>query len=354
MLAGMHVITRRAALRGVALAALGTTARATGLDTTAQRGPVDERPGTVHTVTGPVPGSRLGITLSHEHLFSRFGEPPAEPAAYPEPHLMALVQPYLVYLRALGVQTIVDCTAVGFGRAPRLLRELSRASGVQILTNTGVYGAASDRYVPEWARTASADVLAARWTREYVEGIGDSGIRPGFIKIGVDSGPLSPIDRTLVVAAARTRRRTGLTIASHTGDNPGAAREQLDLLRAEGVPASAWIWVHANACQDDAALWRAGEQGAWLGFDGLSATTYDRHLALVREARSRGLLGRVLLSHDGNTFPAPGRLPRPYDLLLTSFRYRLLDDGLTRDDVEQLLVRNPRGAWAGGGHISTG
>lgn len=303
----------------------------------------------VQTVTGPVHPTGLGITLSHEHLFSRFGEPPAESPAYPEAHLLAMVRPYLVYLRALGVQTIVDCTAVGFGRAPRLLLELSRASGVQILTNTGVYGAADDRYVPDWARTGSADALAARWTREYVEGIGDSGVRPGFIKIGVDAGPLSAIDRTLVVAAARTHRQTGLTIASHTGGNPDAAGEQLALLRAEGVAPPAWIWVHANACPDDAALWRAGAQGAWLGFDGLSATTYDRHLALVREAKARRLLGRVLLSHDGNSFPAPGRIPRPYDLLLTSFRYRLLDEGLTRDEVEQLLVGNPREAWGGGG-----
>jgi predicted metal-dependent phosphotriesterase family hydrolase len=310
----------------------------------------------IQTVTGPVPATALGITLSHEHLFSRFGDPPSESPAYPEAQVLDMVRPYLVYLRALGVATIVDCTAVGFGRAPRLLRELSRASGVQILTNTGVYGAAEDRYVPDWARTASADALAARWTREVVEGIGDSGVRPGFIKIGVDAGPLSTIDRTLVVAAARTHRQTRLTIASHTGDNPGAAGEQLALLRAEGAPASAWVWVHANACQDDAALWRAGTEGAWLGFDGLSATTYDRHLALVREAKARGLLGRVLLSHDGNSFPAPGRLPRPYDLLMTSFRYRLLDEGLTPKEVEQLLVRNPGNAWgggAGGGHIST-
>lgn len=303
----------------------------------------------VQTVTGPVPPAGLGITLSHEHLFSRFGEPPAEPPVYPEAQLLGMVSPYLIYLRALGVQTIVDCTAVGFGRAPRLLRELSRASGVQILTNTGVYGAAGERYVPDWARTASADALSARWTREHAEGIGDSGVRPGFIKIGVDAGPLSAVNRTLVVAAARTHRQTGLTIASHTGDNPDAAGEQLALLRAEGVAAPAWIWVHANACQDDAALWRAGEQGAWLGFDGLSATTYDRHLALVREAKARRLLGRVLLSHDGNSFPAPGRLPRPYDLLLTSMRYRLLDEGLTRDEVELLLVGNPREAWGGGG-----
>lgn len=342
-------VSRRSALGSLALGMVGVSGnRMRGIAATGQSPRVPPRPGTVQTVTGPVPQAALGITLSHEHLFSRFGEPPTEWPVYPEAHLLDMVRPYLVYLRALGVQTIVDCTAAWFGRAPHLLLELSRASGVQILTNTGIYGAADDRYVPAYARTASADDLAARWTREYNDGIGDTGIRPGFIKIGVDAGPLSSIDRTLVVAAARTHRQTGLTIACHTGNNPESAREQLAILRTEGVHASAWIWVHANSCTDDAALWRAGEAGAWLGFDGLSATTYDRHLALVREAKARGLLGRVLLSHDGNSFPAPGRIPRPYDVLLTSFRFRLTDEGFTRDDVDQMLLRNPRDAWGGG------
>lgn len=347
MLWRMTGVTRRSALGSLAMGMVGASAvRTRGNVAPGQASRVPPRPGTVQTVTGAVSPSALGITLSHEHLFSRFGEPPAEQAVYPEAHLLDVVRPYLIYLRALGVQTVVDCTAAWFGRAPHLLLELSRSSGVQILTNTGLYGAADDRYVPAYATSASADDLAARWTREYMEGIGDTGIRPGFIKIGVDAGPLSPLDRTLVVAAARTHRQTGLTVACHTGNSAESLAEQLGILRVEGVDASAWIWVHANSCTDDAALWRAAETGAWLGFDGLSATTYDRHLTLVREARARGLLRRVLLSHDGNAFPAPGRLPRPFDLLLTSFRFRLLDEGFTRDEVEQLLIRNPREAWA--------
>lgn len=332
-------ITRRQALHGFAVSVLAPWST--------RQQPLPAA-GFVNTVTGPVPAAGLGLTLSHEHLFSRFGDPPAEPGVYQEQRVLDTVGPYLAYLRALGVETIVDATAAWFGRAPRLLRALSQASGVQIITNTGYYGAADDRYVPPDALTASPDELVARWTREFSSGIGDSGIRPGFIKIGVDGGPLSRVDRTLVVAAARTHLRTGMTIACHTGDNPAAAREQLDVMRDEQVAASAWVWVHASACQDDAALWRAATSGAWLGFDGLNAQTYDRHLALVKEARARELLGRVLLSHDGNSFPAPGRLPRPYDLLMTTFRYRLLDDGLSEDEVDGLLRRNPREAWAGG------
>jgi predicted metal-dependent phosphotriesterase family hydrolase len=67
-------------------------------------------------------------------------------------------------------------------------------------------------------------------------------------------------------------------------------------------------------------------------------------VALVLEAKRRGVLGRVLLSHDGNSWPASGRLPRDYDLLLTSGRRRLRQEGLSDAELAQLLVDNPREA----------
>lgn len=54
-------------------------------------------------------------------------------------------------------------------------------------------------------------------TWEWEHGIGKTDIRPRFIKIGVDPGSLSPIDRKLVQAACRAHLETGLTIAVHTG-----------------------------------------------------------------------------------------------------------------------------------------
>jgi predicted metal-dependent phosphotriesterase family hydrolase len=308
-------------------------------------GTLGAQPAVIQSVTGPIPASGLGMTLSHEHVFSRFGVDPSDAPAYDEAELQATISPYLSYLHALGVRTIADATAMRFGRHPRLLQDLSRASGMQILTNTGVYGAAADRYVPDDAREATPAQLADAWIREVRDGIGDTGIRPGFIKIGVDAGPLSALDRRLVEAGARTHATTGLLLAVHTGDNGAAAREQMEVLASQGVSAAAWVWVHASASNDDALLWEVAGNGGWLGLDSLRPETFDRHIALVLEARRRGLLGRVLLSHDGNSWPASGRLPRDYDLLLTSGRRRLRQEGLSEADLHQLLVDNPREAF---------
>src|SRR5262249_26942238 len=142
--------------------------------------------------------------------------------------------PHLQRLRELGGRTLVECTPAYIGRDAQLLRRLSAESGVQLVTNTGYYGAGNDRYLPGDAHTESDQQLADRWLRECEEGVDGTGIRPGFIKVGVDAGPLSDVDAKLVRAAAIVHRRTGLTIASHTG--PGVpAMAQIALLEENGV-----------------------------------------------------------------------------------------------------------------------
>ncbi|MBI5283104.1 MAG: phosphotriesterase [Candidatus Solibacter usitatus] len=301
----------------------------------------------VMTVRGLAAVSTLGLMLPHEHLFSMFGEEPAEHAQYDSDALLAAVVPYLKSVQKLGCATIVDATAAYFGRAPRILRTVSEMTGLHLVTNTGYYGAANDRYVPKFAFDESADQLAARWIREAREGIGASGIRPGFIKLGVDAGPLSAIDRKLIVAGARAHRATGLVIAVHTGDNAAAVEQQLAILKAEGVSTASWIWVHANQCKDDAAVLAAASQGAWISLDGLDPTTLERHLALCLSLRQQGKLSQVLLSHDGNSFRAGGKRPmRPYTELFTGLLPRLRSASFSQDEIRMLTVENPGRAFA--------
>ncbi|MGQ9917708.1 MAG: phosphotriesterase family protein [Bryobacteraceae bacterium] len=300
------------------------------------------------TVRGAVPPGQLGVMLPHEHLFSNFSEEPAEPPVYDEHRLLAEVVPQARRLKEMGCGTVADATAAWFGRSPRLLRTVSEKTGLHILTNTGYYGAASDRYVPQHAREESAAQLAARWLREWSEGIGGTGIRPGFIKTGVDGGPLSEIDARLVRAAAITHRESGLVIAVHTGGNPASARQQLAILREEGVSPEAWIWVHANQVkpEEQEALAEAARAGAWISLDGLDPNTLERHLQLVLWLTERGHLRRLLLSHDGNSFRAGGRRPmRPYTLLFEQFLPRLTKEGFSQAEIRQLTQDNPAEAF---------
>jgi predicted metal-dependent phosphotriesterase family hydrolase len=272
-----------------------------------------------------------------------------DPRRYDADQAFKAILPHLIGARTHGCATLVECTPAYLGRDVRLLQRLSEASKLTILTNTGYYGAAKDKHLPRHVFTETAGQLAARWTREFEQGIDGSGVRPAFMKIGVDEAPLSEVDGKLVRAAAMTSRATGLPIASHTGSG-AAAMAEIQLIQDGGVPGSAFIWVHAQSERDPSYHTRAAKAGAWVEFDGISQASVARHVELVRHMKEQGLFDRVLVSQDAGWYrvgePNGGEF-RGFDTLFTAFVPALAAAGFTKDDVRQLLVDNPRRALAG-------
>jgi len=305
---------------------------------------LQERQGKIYTVGGSIRPSKLGFCLTHEHVMSNFGGEMALDPGYDQQKLFGQVLPYLKKVKSLGADTLVDCTTAYFGRDVKILQKLSAQSGLQLMTNTGYYAAASDRYVPKHAYEEDAETTARRWLDEWKNGIEGTGIFPGFIKVAVDGGSISEIDAKLFRAAAKTHRQSGLTIACHTGNNPEAARQELETLKEEGVSSGAWIWTHANQSEKAEPLLAAARAGGWISLDGVRENSIDHHLALLKDLKKAGYLKQVLLSHDGNSFPRGGAI-RPYDAIFTDFIPRLRQEGFSQKEIRQITVLNPRKAF---------
>lgn len=331
-------------MRQSAVAAAALMAGATGCVSSREA----RQRGQIMTVLGAIPASEFGVTLTHEHIFLDFvGAAQVSKDRYDPDVVFAATLPHLERVKGLGSDSLVECTPAYIGRDAALLRRLAKASGLHLLTNTGYYGAAKNKFLPGHAFTETADQLAARWLSEWEDGIEGTGIRPGFIKIGVDSGKLPEPHRNLVRAAARTHLASGLTIAAHTG-NGVAAMEELSVLKEESVSPGAFIWVHAQSERDEEVHLRAAQMGAWLSFDGISPKSVERHVNLVKAMKSRGLLNRVLVSHDAGWYDANkpnGGTFRPFDTLFTEFLPALTEAGFTHGEIQQLLVVNPREAF---------
>jgi phosphotriesterase-related protein len=218
---------------------------------------------------------------------------------------------------------------------------------LNILTNTGYYGAVNNKYLPQHAFTESADQLANRWTMEWIDGIEETLAKPGFIKIGVASDTLSDLHKKLVMAAAKTHLRTGLTIASHTGPAIPAF-EQLEILKNEGVASEAFIWVHAQAEKDISNHVKAAKMGAWVGLDGLNEKNLEEYVRMIKNMKENHLLNKVLLSHDAGWYhpgEENGGEYRGYTTLFEKLIPLLQKENFTKREIHQLLVSNPAKAF---------
>lgn len=306
----------------------------------------------VQTVLGPVPAAKLGFTLVHEHIMCDFIG--AEQTGRHRWEVEAVVKrmlPVLGQLKARGVTGFIDCTPAFIGRDPRVLKRLAQETGLHVVTNTGYYGGAGDKFVPKHAYDETADQLADRWVREWERGIENTGVKPGFIKIGIDeingdAATLSPIDEKIVRASARASKRTGLSVTCHTGGGLAGLRAVKVFIEEKGIP-SRFIVAHSDG-HGLPINRQVAELGAWVSFDAISRQPLEQHLKLV-QAMTEKYSSRLLLSHDNGWYwvgQDNGGEVRDFnyisDVFLPAFRKEGGSDAL----IQTLTFDNPGKAFA--------
>ena len=303
----------------------------------------------INTVTGPVAASDIGISLPHEHIVVDFiGADSIVPGRYNADSVFQKALPFLNDLKKQGCNTLFDCTPDYLGRDVKLLQRLSNATGLNIVTNTGYYGAVRHKYLPRHVYNESASQISDRWINEFRNGIGGTGIKPGFIKLSVEYAPLTPIQRKVIEAGAIASRQTGLTVAVHSGDGNGA-REALQILMKNDVPPEMFIWVHAQNEKDSTFFIEAAGKGAWVEFDGLGEDNVDQYVFFVNFMKQNRLLHRTLVSHDAGYYSVGemnGGEFRSYTTLFSKLLPALEKKGFTKAEIEQLIKINPAKAFS--------
>jgi predicted metal-dependent phosphotriesterase family hydrolase len=304
---------------------------------------------TVMSVKGPLETNKMGFTLTHEHIMADFiGAAKFSKSRYNAEEVFTVALPFVKDAKVKGVDTFIDCTPAYLGRDAQILKRLSDATGMNMLTTTGYYGAVNEKFVPAHAYNETPEQLANRWIEEWNNGIEGTSIKPGLIKTSTDKGPLTPMQRKLIQAAGITHLYTGLTIAVHSGDGD-AAFEQLDLLKEIGVSPSARIWVHAQNESNKEMHIRAGKIGSWVSFDGVNPDSLQVHLNYLQSMKYNHLLEQVLVSQDSGWYnvgdPQGGKF-KPYTCIMTQFIPLLRQNGFTADEVDLIFRKNPERAFA--------
>jgi phosphotriesterase-related protein len=304
----------------------------------------------IMTINGEIDPISMGKTLTHEHVLVDFvGADSVSKERYDAEYAFERVLPFIKELNNYNVGTFIEATPAYLGRDVEFLKRLSDASGIKFITNTGYYAANNNKHLPAHFYEESIEQISDRWIDEFEDGIDDTDIKPGFIKISVNEGSLSEADRKLVRAAARTHLETGLTIASHTGKAAGVL-EQIQILEEKNVHPSAMIWVHAQEEQDLKKFVGAAQSGIWVSFDGAGWEPVEKYVKLLKHMKKNNVLNKTLISHDAGWYDVDsyygGTEFTPYTSIFTDLIPALEKNGFRASEIFMLLMENPADAFS--------
>ncbi len=302
----------------------------------------------IMTILGEIKPEDLGKTLVHEHIAVDFSS--AEEQVYITDELrkdiVNTMKPYLEQVKNLGFKTLIECTPKFVGRDVKSLKILSETTGVNIVTNIGFYAFGNYNYIPIEMRDFSPEDFAKIWIDEWKNGIENTEIKPGFIKISVNHGKLSDLDKKIIIASAITHLETGLTIACHTGEKE-CAKEVANIIEKEGVDPSALIIVHADAIEDLDTHLELLNKGFILEYDSIGGRSIEYHVELINKMVKMGFIDQILISHDAGWYTinekggAKERI-RPYTDISLKLLPQLYKKGCSADIEKKLLIENPR------------
>lgn len=250
---------------------------------------------TINSVLGPLDTAALGFTLMHEHLIVASA---GIPQNYPEllgDGFMDRIVDGLLQAREGGINTIVDATTLDLGRDVTVMAEASRRSGVNIIAVTGWW-----LDTPRFLGGVSADQFARLFIREIQEGIAGTDIKAGILKSASDVGGVTPAAETILRAVARAHLQTNVPIMLHSYSPGQVGRQQLAILKEEGVDLRRVKVDHSNDTTDVEYLTWLMEQGCYLGLDrypGFNVSPQAR-TKTMKALIDAGYAHRLLPSHD--------------------------------------------------------
>jgi phosphotriesterase-related protein len=327
---------------------------------------------TVQTVTGPIDAHQLGTTLVHEHLIYR-----DEAVAIWWPHVGSVVEadpprvagPEDLHGAAVdcaraaldrGVKTICEPTGMFGGRDVLFSRRVSEETGVQVVPCTGIY---TYDHLPMFFVTRDADAMADLFVHDIEESIQGTGIKAAFLKCAADEPGLTENIEKVHRATARASVRTGAPIMAHSRPASETGPRQIEIFEEEGVDLSRVQIAHTGDTDDLDYIERVLEKGVFIGMDRYGLELFlpiERRNATVTALLERGYADRMVLSQDycatldwypvevAEQLLASGAakgwsMTLVFDEVIPALR----DAGMTDEQLETMMVENPR-RWLAG------
>lgn len=313
---------------------------------------VDGKNKKIITVLKEISADELGLTLPHEHLFTDLRGPTVSDYAEADSYqVFSVLKPFLDEISEIGVRSFVECSTIGVGRNPDILKYLASNTDINIIAPTGVY---REAYVPVEIRNMKFDELINLWVKDLKVGIDGTDVRAGFIKMAVSDEGITALEEKNLHAAVITSKETGAVIACHTIGGK-LAESLINLLEKFDHNLERFIWTHAQSEPDIKYLTRAADRGIYVSIDAIGSGWVPDEIMLGHTLAmiDVGYTNKILLSHDAGWYD-PSQLDgkpadqgiRGFTALFRSFIPTLLSRGVKTEIIKEITTKNPATAFS--------
>lgn len=354
----------------------------------------------IPTVRGAITPDEMGITFMHEHIFT-----PMEKKY----HSMALdyAELELKNIALMGAKTLVDVGPWQWEKMDLYKEIASRVPELNIVCCTGYhwsfesswysmnFAIEKNKQLYEGLKDKDIDEMVEEIIKEITEGIMNSGVKAGVIKVGSNKPKLTPVEEKIFIAAGKAQAATGVPVCTHSLmgqlaqmealEKGGANLEQvyyshvecehsingqmaqIEPLEKAGANleevypshiTSDIGWEGRSLEEEAEYLANIASKGGSLLFNNFHLecfTKWSDMIYLLKNLKDKGLSDRVLISMDWNFHinkigqveledeeKMPDTVVRVPSYLFTWVIPALKKAGFTNDDIEQWLVLTPK------------
>lgn len=301
------------------------------------------------TARGLIHKSELGVTLGHEHIKWESDESLANNMYFDKQyqeediHLdLNYIMPIMLDIKAKGGKSVVEASPPIGGQNIRLLKELSERADMHIIPCTG------------WNMTKQLydvfpmhfeEQLANRWIKDFKEGldtIDDIVIRPGHIKLLLDKGELSKVDKAMLIAAVIASKETGMPIHCHILEAK-MVHEVIQVLDTENADYNKFLWAHADKEAHKETIKLAAEKGVWIGIDIVRKGASPENFELLKYVMSLNFGHKVLLSQDYDFYSEAKESIKdhPCTAIFDEFIPYCSANGIDKQEIIRIMTENP-------------
>lgn len=301
----------------------------------------------------------MGVTDCHDHII-RSGGPEVRDASFLMDDVEAAKKEFGNFLAA-GGKTMVCMDPIGCGRnVEKMLAVAENYKGMGHIVMTTGFQKGSN-YCPNTSFLATVDVkkIAEMMILEITEGMDRHGYngpvvervsaKAGVIKAGTSYRLITKLEQKALKVAAITQRETGCPISMHT-DFGTMGIEIMGILKEYGANPEKVVLCHMQRNLDLYYYEEILATGATICFDEPNKPQYRPDIVIAENIRrliERGFGGQLVLGMDGGkkealrAYMEPEGMANGLEYLLTRFVPVLEKSGISKKDIQRMLVYNP-------------